>query len=130
MEGLSEDEFPCSSIAVDSFLRLGFAGSAWGLFIGPYEAGKKGFTGTARASFVVKSVGKYGTYCGLFAGMFAATRCGIRRYRREKDWVNASIAGAVTGAALAMRTRSYQQIFTTAAIVSAIATAADYSTAI
>lgn len=129
MEGASEDDFPCSSLAADSIVRIGVAGSAWGLFIGPYEASKKGLTGITRASFVAKSFGKYGFQCGLFAGVFTATRCGVQQYRSEKDWVNACIAGAFTGAALAVRTRSWMQIFSTATVVSAIATAADYSTA-
>ncbi|RWR94647.1 outer envelope pore protein 16-4, chloroplastic [Cinnamomum micranthum f. kanehirae] len=129
MEGASVDDFPCSSLTADSFIRIGLAGSAWGLFLGPYEAKKKGLTGHGRASFVVKSVGKYGLQCGLFAGVFTATRCGVRRYRMENDWVNACIAGAVTGAAVAVRTRNWMQIVGTATIVSAIATVTDYSTA-
>ncbi|KAG9443813.1 hypothetical protein H6P81_015153 [Aristolochia fimbriata] len=104
-------DFPCASVTVDSIIRFGVAGCGWGFFTGQYEANRNGMAGRSRASFVIKSVGKYGLQCGLFAGMFSATRCGIQRYRMEKDWVNASVAGAVTGAALAARTRNWTQIF-------------------
>ncbi|XP_077228320.1 mitochondrial import inner membrane translocase subunit Tim17/Tim22/Tim23 family protein isoform X2 [Tasmannia lanceolata] len=125
-----KDKIPCSTLAVDSIVRLGTAGLAWGFFSGRYEADKQGLTGSGKASFVVKSVGKYGLHWGVFAGVFSATRCGVQRYRMEKDWVNSCIAGAVTGAALAARTRSWVQVLGTAAMVSAITSAADYTLAL
>ncbi|XP_068663787.1 uncharacterized protein [Aristolochia californica] len=79
-------DFPCASVTIDSILRFGVAGCGWGFFTGQHEADKKGIAGRSKASFVIKSVGKYGLQCGLFAGMFSATRCGIQRYRMEKDW--------------------------------------------
>ncbi|KAB5527428.1 hypothetical protein DKX38_021275 [Salix brachista] len=44
---------PCSSLAVDSILRVGTAGAIWGSCIGPYDARKRGLTGVTQASFVV-----------------------------------------------------------------------------
>ncbi|XP_016718539.1 outer envelope pore protein 16-4, chloroplastic isoform X3 [Gossypium hirsutum] len=56
-----EEEFtavvPCSSLAVDSVLRFAAAGVFWGFCSAPYDARKRGLTGIAQASFVVK-----GTY--------------------------------------------------------------------
>ncbi|XP_010259538.1 PREDICTED: outer envelope pore protein 16-4, chloroplastic [Nelumbo nucifera] len=127
MEGEIEDDVPCSSLAVDSIIRVGTAGLIWGLCIGPYDARKRGLSGVARASFVVKSAGTFGLQCGLFAGIFSTTRCGVQKFRKKKDWVNASIAGAIAGAAIAARTRSWTQVFGMAALVSALSTAADYS---
>lgn len=67
-------------------------------------------------------------YCtGLVAGVFSSTRCGIQRYRKQNDWVNALIAGAVTGAAIAAGTRRWTQVIGVAGIVSAFSAAADYS---
>ncbi|GMQ00143.1 hypothetical protein CsSME_00047351 [Camellia sinensis var. sinensis] len=87
MEGeIGGGEVPCSSLAVDSILRIGTAGVIWGLCIGPYDAHKLGLTGITRASFVAKSAGKFGFQCGLFAGMFSITRCGVQRYRKKNDW--------------------------------------------
>ncbi|KAJ7972969.1 outer envelope pore protein 16-4, chloroplastic [Quillaja saponaria] len=118
---------PCSSLAVDSIIRVGTAGAIWGLCMGPYDARKQGLTGIARASFVANSVGKFGFQCGLVAGIFTSTRCGIRKYRRQNDWVNGLIAGAVAGASIAARTRSWKQVIGMAGVVSAFSAVADYS---
>ncbi|ESR57600.1 Outer envelope pore protein 16-4 [Citrus sinensis] len=121
------DAVPCSSLAVDAILRIGTAGAIWGLCAGPQLARKRGLSGITRASFVAKSIGKYGFQCGLVAGVFSSTRCGIQRYRKQNDWVNALIAGAVTGAAIAAGTRRWTQVIGVAGIVSAFSAAADYS---
>ncbi|CAI0469696.1 unnamed protein product [Linum tenue] len=47
---------PCSSLAVDSILRVGTAGLIWGSCIAPYDARKQGLTAAARASYVVCSL--------------------------------------------------------------------------
>ncbi|XP_016718540.1 outer envelope pore protein 16-4, chloroplastic isoform X4 [Gossypium hirsutum] len=84
-----EEEFtavvPCSSLAVDSVLRFAAAGVFWGFCSAPYDARKRGLTGIAQASFVAKSVGKFGFQSGLVAGVFATTRCGLQKYRKRND---------------------------------------------
>ncbi|KAJ4727692.1 outer envelope pore protein 16-4, chloroplastic [Melia azedarach] len=127
MEEELSDVVPCSSLAVDSILRVGTAGAIWGLCTGPAQARKRGLGGVGQASFVAKSIGKYGFQCGLVAGVFTSTRCGIQRYRRQNDWVNAFIAGAVAGAAVAAGTRRWTQVIGMAGLVSAFSAAADYS---
>ncbi|KAK7851928.1 outer envelope pore protein 16-4 [Quercus suber] len=155
-----EDEIngavPCSSLAVDSILRVGTAGAIWGLCMGPYDARKQGLSGVTRASFVAKAVGKFGFQYGLVAGIYMITRCGIQRYRRQKIGpmreevicqepynfkllhaaiqsfqyecgVNGLVAGALAGAAFAARTRSWTQVIGMAGLVSVFSAAADYS---
>ncbi|XP_057963911.1 outer envelope pore protein 16-4, chloroplastic [Malania oleifera] len=119
-------DVPCSSLAVESTIRIGTAGLIWGLCIGPYESRKIGLKGVARAAFVAKSVGGFGLQCGLFAGVFSITRCGLKRYRRKDDLVNGMIAGSVVGAAVAARCRSWKQGVGMACLVSAFSAAADY----
>ncbi|XP_069154981.1 outer envelope pore protein 16-4, chloroplastic isoform X2 [Solanum lycopersicum] len=80
------DDIPCSSIAVDSVIRMGTAGLIWGSCSGPYDANKLGLSGINRASFIAKSVGRLGFQWGLFAAIFSSTRCGFQRYRRRNDW--------------------------------------------
>lgn len=121
------DAVPCSSLAVDSILRVGTAGAIWGLCIGPYDARKRGLSGMPRASFVAKSVGKFSFQCGLVAGVFTVTRCGIQRYRRRDDWVNGLVAGAVAGATVAAGTRSWTHVLGMAGLVSVCSAAADFS---
>ncbi|XAR58432.1 hypothetical protein NMG60_11013817 [Bertholletia excelsa] len=113
------DDVPCSSLAVDSILRIGTAGVIWGLCTGPYDANKQGLASLARASFVAKCAGKFGFQCGLFAGVFSVTRCGIQRYRNKNDWVNALMAGAIAGAAVGAGTRSWKQVAGMSGLLSA-----------
>ncbi|XP_060178410.1 outer envelope pore protein 16-4, chloroplastic isoform X2 [Lycium barbarum] len=81
------DDVPCSSIAVDSVIRMGTAGLIWGSCTGPYDADKLGLAGIHRASFIAKSVGRFGFQWGMFAAIFSSTRCGLQRYRRRNDWL-------------------------------------------
>ncbi|KAG4995842.1 hypothetical protein AAZX31_10G018300 [Glycine max] len=120
---------PCSSLAVEAMIRVGAAGAIWGLCAGPYDARQQGLRGSAKASFVAKSVGRFGTRCGFVAGVFSITRCGVQRYRGRNDWVNGLIGGAVAGAAAAAAagTRSWSQVIGMAGLVSVFCAAADYS---
>lgn len=104
------DDIPCSSIAVDSVIRMGTAGLIWGSCSGPYDANKLGLSGINRASFIAKSVGRLGFQWGLFAAIFSSTRCGFQRYRRRNDWVNVLTAGVVAGAAFGAGTRNWKQV--------------------
>ncbi|CAI8603770.1 unnamed protein product [Vicia faba] len=121
------DDVPCTSLAVESILRVGTAGAIWGLCTGPYDARTQGLKGIARAKFVANSVRVFGTQCGLVAGVFSITRCGVQKYRRRNDWVNGLIGGAAAGAAVAARTRSWPQVIGMAGLVSVFCAAADYS---
>ncbi|OIT02909.1 PREDICTED: outer envelope pore protein 16-4, chloroplastic-like [Nicotiana attenuata] len=57
-------DVPCSSTAVNSIIRMGTAGLIWGSCSGPYEANKLGLAGINRASFIAKSVGRFGFQWG------------------------------------------------------------------
>ncbi|KAL3849753.1 hypothetical protein ACJIZ3_011635 [Penstemon smallii] len=104
------DSVPCSSLAVDSVLRMSSAGMIWGSCFGPFDAKRRGLSGVARASFVAKSIGQCGFQYGLFAAIFSFTHCEIQRYRRRKDWVNTLTAGVVAGAAFGAGTRNWKQV--------------------
>ncbi|KAG8389495.1 hypothetical protein BUALT_Bualt02G0235400 [Buddleja alternifolia] len=104
------DCVPCSSLAVDSVIRMSSAGVIWGSCVGPFDAKRLGLSGSARASFIAKSVGQCGFSCGLFAAIFSFAHCGIQRYRGQKDWVNTLAAGVVAGAAFGAGTRNWKQV--------------------
>ncbi|XP_042061551.1 outer envelope pore protein 16-4, chloroplastic-like isoform X1 [Salvia splendens] len=110
MEANPVVHIPCSSIAVDSVLRLGSAGAIWGACYGPFDAKRLGLSGSYRASHIAKTVGKCGFYCGLFAAIFSFSHCGIQRYRRRNDWINTLSAGVVAGAAFGAGTRNWKQV--------------------
>ncbi|XP_022001958.1 outer envelope pore protein 16-4, chloroplastic isoform X2 [Helianthus annuus] len=101
-------DVPCSSIAVESIISVGTGGLIWGLCSGSYDAKQK----------------------GLFAGIFSFTRCGIRRYRKKSDWVNALVAGGVAGAAIGAGTRNWRQVAVMTAFLSGFCAIADQSRAI
>ncbi|KAL0389642.1 UNVERIFIED_CONTAM: Outer envelope pore protein 16-4, chloroplastic [Sesamum calycinum] len=67
-------------------------------------------SGSARASYIAKTVGHCGFSCGIFAAIFTFTHCGMQRYRQKKDWVNTLAAGALAGAAFGAGTRNWKQV--------------------
>ncbi|KAJ4872126.1 hypothetical protein Rs2_19127 [Raphanus sativus] len=109
---------PCSSRAVESVIRVSTAGGLYGFCAGPYNARKLGLSGVSQASYVAKSIGRIGFQCGIVSGIFTMTNCGLQRYRGKSDWLNALMGGAVAGAAVAIRTRNWSHVVTTAGLVS------------
>ncbi|VFQ59618.1 unnamed protein product [Cuscuta campestris] len=87
MEADVAGEFPCSSIAVESVLRIGTAGLIWGGLTGHRDSGKQGIATLARVPFIARSVGRFGFQWGLFAAIFSFAHCSIQRYRRRADLV-------------------------------------------
>ncbi|CAN0889033.1 Outer envelope pore protein 16-4, chloroplastic [Linum grandiflorum] len=124
------DVAPCSSLAVDSVLRVGTGGLVWGSCIGPYDARKQGLNGAARASYVAKAIGGHGFRCGLVGGCFSITRCGLQKYRQKNDWVNSLVGGAAAGAVIAAGTRRLTTVVVSAGMVSVFLAAVDYSTSL
>ncbi|KAH0978253.1 hypothetical protein GBA52_027972 [Prunus armeniaca] len=126
MEGEPYDVVPCSSVAVDSILRIGTAGAIWGLCSAPHEARKQGKVQNF-PSFSPKICRIDFDFVRLVAGICTATHCGLQRYRGKSDWVNGLIAGAVAGGAIAAMTRSWTQVVPMACLVSAFKVATDYA---
>ncbi|KAG9156964.1 hypothetical protein Leryth_009014 [Lithospermum erythrorhizon] len=110
MQASIEHDIPCSSLAVDSAIRLGSAGLLWGWCIGGYDANKLGLNGVARVPHLAQSVGRFGFQWALVAAIFSSTRCGMQRYRRTNDWVNAFVGGAAAGLAIGAGTRNWKQV--------------------
>ncbi|CAH9117445.1 unnamed protein product [Cuscuta epithymum] len=104
MEADVAGDFPCSSIAVDSVLRIetlsSQGGLIWGGLTGSRDAGKQGLSTLARLPFIAKSIGHCGFQWGLFAAIFSFTHCGLQRYRRRADLINVVSAGIVAGTVL------------------------------
>ncbi|XP_050109362.1 outer envelope pore protein 16-4, chloroplastic-like isoform X4 [Malus sylvestris] len=123
MEGEPCDVVPCSSVTVDSILRIGTAGAIWGLCAGPHDARKQGLAGAAQVAF------RHWVE-GLVVGICTLTHCGLQRYRGKSDWVNGVVAGAVAGGAIAAMTRSWTQVIPMACLVSAFKVATDYARAV
>ncbi|XP_008781093.1 outer envelope pore protein 16-2, chloroplastic-like [Phoenix dactylifera] len=76
---------------------------------------------------MVKSTGKESFQWGMAAGMYSGLTYGLREARGSHDWKNSAVAGAVTGAALALTSEntSHEQIVQFAVTGAALSTAAN-----
>ncbi|KAK6930253.1 hypothetical protein RJ641_004347 [Dillenia turbinata] len=76
---------------------------------------------------MVKGTGKESLQWGLAAGMYSGLTYGLKEARGAHDWKNSAVAGAITGAALALTSddSSREQIIQCAITGAAISTAAN-----
>ncbi|XP_072997528.1 outer envelope pore protein 16-2, chloroplastic-like [Typha latifolia] len=76
---------------------------------------------------MVKNTGKEAFQWGMAAGMYSGLTYGLREVRGTHDWKNSAVAGAVTGAALALTSdaASHEQIVQCAMTGAALSTAAN-----
>ncbi|KAM0947595.1 hypothetical protein DsansV1_C07g0069111 [Dioscorea sansibarensis] len=76
---------------------------------------------------MVKNTGKESFQWGLAAGMYSGLTYGLKEARGTHDWKNSAVAGAITGAALALTAEdaSHEQIVQCAITGAALSTAAN-----
>ncbi|KAK1317828.1 hypothetical protein QJS10_CPA05g00246 [Acorus calamus] len=81
---------------------------------------------------MVKNTGKESFQWGLAAGMYSGLTYGLKEARGSHDWKNSAVAGAITGAALALTTDrpSHEQIVQCAITGAALSAAANLLTGI
>ncbi|KAL7123769.1 hypothetical protein ABFS83_14G004600 [Erythranthe nasuta] len=81
---------------------------------------------------LVKSTGKESMQWGLAAGVYSGLTYGLKEARGVHDWKNSALAGAITGAALALTSEdhSHEQLVQCAMTGAAISTAANLLTGI
>ncbi|KAK6122582.1 hypothetical protein DH2020_043665 [Rehmannia glutinosa] len=81
---------------------------------------------------LVKSTGKESMQWGLAAGVYSGLTYGLKEARGVHDWKNSALAGAITGAALALTSddHSHEQVMQCAITGAAISTAANLLTGI
>ncbi|XP_027116987.2 outer envelope pore protein 16-2, chloroplastic-like isoform X2 [Coffea arabica] len=92
----------------------------------------RGETNAKTVEALVKGTGKESLQWGLAAGMYSGLTYGLKEARGVHDWKNSALAGAVTGAALALTSdgHSHEQIVQCAITGAAISTAANLLTGI
>ncbi|KAI3469304.1 hypothetical protein Pfo_025967 [Paulownia fortunei] len=81
---------------------------------------------------LVKSTGKESLQWGVAAGMYSGLTYGLKEARGVHDWKNSALAGAITGAALALTAdnHSHEQVVQCVITGAAISTAANLLTGI
>ncbi|XP_043710939.1 outer envelope pore protein 16-2, chloroplastic [Telopea speciosissima] len=87
----------------------------------------RGETNRKSLEAMVKNTGKESLQWGLAAGMYSGLTYGLKEARGAHDWKNSAVAGAITGAALALTSddHSHEQIVQCAITGAAITTAAN-----
>ncbi|KAL2464186.1 Outer envelope pore protein 16-2 [Forsythia ovata] len=92
----------------------------------------KGETNRKSVEALVKSTGKESLQWGLAAGMYSGLTYGLKEARGVHDWKNSALAGAITGAALALTSEdhSQEQLVHCAITGAAISTAANLFTGV
>ncbi|MFS7938114.1 hypothetical protein Hanom_Chr05g00435611 [Helianthus anomalus] len=92
----------------------------------------RGETGSGSIEGLVKVTGKESIQWGLAAGMYSGLTYGLKEARGVHDWKNSAVAGAMTGAALALTAddSSRDQIVQFAITGAAISAAANLLTGI
>eukprot|EP00899_Mesostigma_viride_P015239 jgi/Mesvir1/23716/Mv18663-RA.1 len=113
---------PCSSRTVDGFVRGSMVGFAWGGFMGSYDAAKAGHRGSRLAFQIAKAMGASSLNFGMFLGFYNCAYCVLEDVRQEKSWVNATIAGGLTGAIMALPSLHPSSVLMSAAATAAVTT--------
>ncbi|XP_059446925.1 outer envelope pore protein 16, chloroplastic [Corylus avellana] len=118
---------PFLNLTVDGFLKIGTVAATRVAAEDAYHAAKKGSISTHNFEHTLKKMCKEGAYWGTVAGVYVGMEYGVERIRGTRDWKNAMIGGAVTGALVsAASNNSKDKVVVDAITGGAIATAAEF----
>ncbi|XP_027339297.1 outer envelope pore protein 16-2, chloroplastic [Abrus precatorius] len=94
--------------------------------------GLRGETSSKSVEALVKKTGKESLQWGVAAGIYSGLTYGLKEARGAHDWKNSAVAGAITGATLALtlENSTHEQIVQCAITGAAISTAANLLTGI
>ena len=91
---------PLLNRTVDGFLKIGAVGASHVVVEEAYSALEKGSLSKNTLVHAGKKMGKEGLKWGTVAGVYTGMEYGFERVRGKRDWKNALIGGALTGALL------------------------------
>eukprot|EP00249_Psilotum_nudum_P026972 c34144_g1_i1 orf=101-544(+) len=119
---------PFLNRTVDGFLKIGGVGAAHAAAQEIFRCLKKESASKRDFEQAVKKMGKEGLHWGLVAGVYTGMQYGMERVRGKRDWKNALLGGALTGALLAFGEKSYNKdtMIQSAITGGAIATASEF----
>ncbi|KAM5583661.1 outer envelope pore protein 16, chloroplastic [Rosa sericea] len=118
---------PLLNITVDGFLKIGTVAATRVAAEEAYHAVRKGSVSSHNFEHTLKKMCKEGAYWGTVAGVYVGAEYGVERIRGRRDWKNAMIGGAVTGAVISAATsKDKDRIVVDAITGGAIATAAEF----
>ncbi|XP_014496583.1 outer envelope pore protein 16, chloroplastic [Vigna radiata var. radiata] len=118
---------PFLNLTVDAFLRIGTIAATRVGAEDTYHIIQKRNISSHDFEKTLKKMCKEGVYWGTVAGLYVGTGYGVERIRGTRDWKNAMIGGAVTGAVVsAVSNNKKDKIAIDAITGAAIATAAEF----
>ncbi|GAA0155241.1 amino acid transporter [Lithospermum erythrorhizon] len=92
-----------------------------------YHVVKKGSISTNSFEHSLKKMCKEGVYWGSVAGVYVGMEYGVAKIRGTRDWKNATLGGALTGAVISLAgSNNGDKIVMDAIAGGAIATAAEF----
>ncbi|XP_027109213.1 outer envelope pore protein 16, chloroplastic isoform X1 [Coffea arabica] len=126
---------PFLNLTVDGFLKIGCVAATKAAAEEAYYIVKRGSISHHKFEDSLKKMCKEGAYwvhifislTGTVAGVYVGLEYGVERIRGVRDWKNAMIGGALTGALIsAASNKNKDKIVMDAIAGSAIATAAEF----
>ncbi|XP_043689834.1 outer envelope pore protein 16, chloroplastic-like [Telopea speciosissima] len=118
---------PFLNRTVDGFLKIGTVAAARVATEETYHCIRKGSFSKNKLEHSLKKMCKEGAYWGTIAGVYVGMEYGVERIRGTRDWKNAMLGGAVSGALISAASNSSRDKVVVDAITgAAIATAAEF----
>ncbi|KAJ8636760.1 hypothetical protein MRB53_011027 [Persea americana] len=118
---------PFLNLSLDGFLKIGTVGALRVAAEESYHCVRAGSISSHKAEHTLKKMCKEGAYWGTVAGVYVGMEYGVERIRDRRDWKNALIGGAITGALIsAASNNNKDKVMVDAITGGAIATAAKF----
>ncbi|KAG6583432.1 outer envelope pore protein 16, chloroplastic [Cucurbita pepo subsp. pepo] len=118
---------PFLNLTVDGFLKIGSVAATRAAAEDAYHVVRKGTISSHNFENTLKKMCKEGAYWGTVAGVYVGMEYGVERIRGRRDWKNAMIGGALTGAMVSAASNSNRDKIVIDAITGgAVATAAEF----
>ncbi|KAM1581459.1 hypothetical protein TB2_029021 [Malus domestica] len=118
---------PFFNHTVDGFLKIGTVAATRVVAEDAFSAAKKGRISSHDFEHTLKKMCKEGAYWGTIAGVYVGAEYGIERVRGHRDWKNAMLGGALTGALVSVAShKNTDKVLVDAITGGAIATASEF----
>ncbi|WJZ88887.1 hypothetical protein VitviT2T_008149 [Vitis vinifera] len=118
---------PFLNLTVDGFLKIGTVAAARAAAEEAYYVVKRGSISRHTVEHSLKKMCKEAAYWGTVAGVYVGMEYGAERIRGTRDWKNAMLGGALTGAIISSACEKGRDKIVVGAITGgAIATAAEF----
>ncbi|CAJ2662457.1 unnamed protein product [Trifolium pratense] len=126
-KGLFDLGHPLLNRIAESFVKASGIGAVQAVSRDAYSIATQGETSNKSLEAMVVNTGKEALQWGVAAGIYSGLTYGLKEARGAHDWKNSAVAGAITGATLALTLEdsTHEQVVQCAITGAAISTAAN-----